>query len=91
MPAISFAYEMAEADIMERPPRNPIKDRLVNRRLIFFSYLQVGFIQACGGFCVYFTLMMHNGFMPDRLLQLMRDWENKYINDLEDSFGQEWA
>ena len=31
-PAISLAYEKAESDIMQRLPRDPIKDRLVNER-----------------------------------------------------------
>lgn len=33
MPAISFAYENPELDIMERAPRNSKRDHLVNRRL----------------------------------------------------------
>uniref|UniRef100_A0AC34R9W0 Cation-transporting P-type ATPase C-terminal domain-containing protein n=1 Tax=Panagrolaimus sp. JU765 TaxID=591449 RepID=A0AC34R9W0_9BILA len=44
-PAISLAYEKCEKDIMERPPRDPIKDRLVNLRLIRYSYLQIGIFQ----------------------------------------------
>lgn len=39
VPAISFAYENAELDIMERYPRSSRRDRLVNLRLISFSYL----------------------------------------------------
>ena len=31
-PAISLAYEKAESDIMQRLPRDPVKDRLVNER-----------------------------------------------------------
>jgi sodium/potassium-transporting ATPase subunit alpha len=41
IPAISMAYEEAEADIMQRNPRNAKTDRLVTRKLIYFSYLQV--------------------------------------------------
>ena len=33
VPAISLAYEEAESNIMERKPRNPQKDKLVNGRL----------------------------------------------------------
>lgn len=40
LPAISFAYEKAESDIMDRKPRSR-DDRLVTSRLISFSYLQV--------------------------------------------------
>merc|ERR1711871_840573 len=34
IPAISMAYETAEADIMKRPPRNSKVDRLVTKKLI---------------------------------------------------------
>lgn len=56
VPAISLAYEKAESDIMLRPPRNAKKDHLVNARLIGFSYLQIGMIQASAGFCTYFAM-----------------------------------
>ena len=32
MPAISFAHELPESDIMQRPPRNPSKDKLVGNK-----------------------------------------------------------
>ena len=34
VPAISFAYERAESNIMKRKPRDPVRDKLVNNRLI---------------------------------------------------------
>jgi len=42
VPAISFAYEVPELDIMLRFPRSAKRDRLVTRRLIGYSYLQIG-------------------------------------------------
>lgn len=33
-PAISLAYESPESDIMKLPPRDPIKDKLVNSRFV---------------------------------------------------------
>jgi len=36
-PAVTFAYEYPETDIMERPPRNPKRDFLVGRKLFFHS------------------------------------------------------
>lgn len=90
-PAISFAYEVPESDIMQRAPRNPEHDKLVNKRLIFFSYLQIGAIQASGGFTVYFILMMYHGWLPQDLLNISEMWENKHINDLVDSYGQQWT
>lgn len=57
LPAISLAYEKAESDIMKRPPRNSKVDRLVNRRLISFSYFQIGVIQALAGFYCYLVVL----------------------------------
>mmetsp|Transcript_10120 Transcript_10120/g.14103 ORF Transcript_10120/g.14103 Transcript_10120/m.14103 type:complete len:1085 (+) Transcript_10120:183-3437(+) len=64
LPAISLAYENKEANIMEKPPRNPDVDRLVTSRLISFSYLQIGVIQALAGFYSYFVVLNDYGFKP---------------------------
>merc|ERR1711874_203979 len=90
VPAISMAYETAESDIMKRQPRNPFTDKLVNERLISMAYGQIGMIQASAGFFVYFVILAENGFLPSRLLGLRRPWDSLAINDLEDSYGQEW-
>merc|ERR1719180_694756 len=91
VPAISMAYEQAESDIMKRPPRNPFTDKLVNERLISMAYGQIGMIQASAGFFVYFVIMAENGFFPSHLLGLRRAWESPAVNDVEDSYGQEWT
>ena len=91
VPAISMAYEQAESDIMKRKPRNPFTDKLVNERLISMAYGQIGMIQASAGFFVYFVIMAENGFWPSRLLGLRRPWDSQAVNDLEDSYGQEWT
>jgi len=91
VPAISMAYEKAESDIMKRPPRNPFTDKLVNDRLISMAYGQIGMIQASAGFFVYFVILAENGFLPGRLFGLRRAWDSIGINDLEDSYGQEWT
>ena len=91
IPAISLAYEQAESDIMKRQPRDPMHDKLVNDRLISMAYGQVGMIQASAGFFTYFVIMAENGFWPSRLYGLRMMWDAKGINDLEDSYGQEWT
>merc|ERR1719167_895034 len=91
VPAISMAYEQAESDIMKRQPRNPFTDKLVNERLISMAYGQIGMIQASAGFFVYFVIMAENGFWPTKLLGLRRHWDSQAVNDLEDSYGQEWT
>ncbi|XP_071176809.1 sodium/potassium-transporting ATPase subunit alpha-like isoform X2 [Mytilus edulis] len=91
VPAISLAYEGPESDIMKREPRDPLKDKLVNERLISMAYGQIGMIQASAGFFVYFVIMVENGFWVSRLLGLREEWDSKAVNDLQDSYGQEWT
>ncbi|GAA6094893.1 sodium/potassium-transporting ATPase subunit alpha-1b [Tachysurus ichikawai] len=91
VPAISLAYEAAESDIMKRQPRNPKTDKLVNERLISIAYGQIGMIQALAGFFTYFVILAENGFLPARLLGIRVYWDDKYVNDLEDSYGQQWT
>merc|ERR1712010_247463 len=75
----------------KRQPRNPFTDKLVNERLISMAYGQIGMIQASAGFFVYFVIMCENGFWPSTLLGLRREWDSQAVNDLEDSYGQEWT
>lgn len=103
IPAISLAYEEAESDIMKRQPRNPIQDKLVNRRLISLTYGQIGMIQvgqfiftyttfqALAGFFAYFWIMADNGFLPWDLYNLRAKWDSRVFNNVQDSFGQEWT
>ncbi|KAI3358142.1 hypothetical protein L3Q82_003143 [Scortum barcoo] len=91
VPAISLAYEAAESDIMKRQPRNPLRDKLVNERLISIAYGQIGMIQALGGFFAYFVIMAENGFLPSVLVGIRLNWDDRSNNDLEDSYGQQWT
>jgi len=76
---------------MSRPARNPVKDKLVSARLLSFTYGQLGIIEFAGGLFVYCVILAYNGFMFWDLLWLQSKWEDSAINDLEDSFGQEWV
>ena len=62
VPAISMAWENKESDIMRRPPREAGSDRLVTRKLVVFSYLQIGVIQAVAGFYTWFVVMYDYGY-----------------------------
>ncbi|XP_077955936.1 sodium/potassium-transporting ATPase subunit alpha-2 isoform X1 [Gasterosteus aculeatus] len=91
VPAISLAYETAESDIMKRQPRNPRTDKLVNERLISMAYGQIGMIQALAGFFTYFVILAENGFLPGTLLGIRIAWDDREVNDLEDTYGQQWT
>jgi sodium/potassium-transporting ATPase subunit alpha len=70
IPAISFAYENPELDIMDRVPRNSKRDHLVNSKLICFAYLQIGVIQASAGIYTYFVILNDYGMRPNTLFNL---------------------
>merc|ERR1711953_535216 len=91
LPAISMAYEQAESDIMKRQPRNPFTDKLVNERLISMAYGQIGMIQALAGFVCYFVILMQNGFLPGDIIGLRVNWDDKNMQNVEDSYGQQWS
>ncbi|CAL8075214.1 unnamed protein product [Orchesella dallaii] len=91
LPTISLSYEKAEGDIMKRPARNPETDKLVTGQLISYSYGQLGVIEAAAGFFAYFVVMAHNGFLPHRLIGIQQQWDSTAVNDLSDSYKQEWT
>lgn len=48
-------------------------------------------IQALGGFFTYFVILAENGFLPSSLLGIRVAWDDRWINDVEDSYGQQWV
>jgi sodium/potassium-transporting ATPase subunit alpha len=93
LPAISFAYEKAESDIMKKPPRNRHKDKLVTGNLISWSYLQIGIIQSFAAFTTYFYVLHNWGFSSSFILsehfrgnQLGAKWYMKVSEDSEICF-----
>lgn len=48
-------------------------------------------IQAIAGFFVYYVIMAENGFWPMKLFGIRTQWDSKSVNDLQDSYGQEWV
>jgi sodium/potassium-transporting ATPase subunit alpha len=67
VPAISLAYEGREANIMSKPPRDARTDRLVTAKLVCFSYLQVGVVQAAAGFFSWVVVLKDFGFLAQTL------------------------
>jgi len=91
LPAIALAFEEPEENLMLKKPRNIDTDHLLNEKLLFLSYGQLGLIQAASGFFTYFVIMAENGFWPPRLTGLRMEWDSRAINDLRDSYHQEWT
>merc|ERR1712106_15122 len=40
---------------------------------------------------VYLVILAENGFWPSRLLGIRKAWDSAAVNDLVDSYGQEWT
>ena len=80
LPAISFAYERAESDLMQRKPRNKFVDRLVTKQLIGLAYLQIGIIQATAGFCAFFATFEYYGIKMTDLVGMSGWWRNENLD-----------
>ena len=92
LPAISYAYERAESDVMQRPPRDRVNDKLVTFQLIGWSYLQIGIIQALASFVAFFTVFNRKGFTTEYLLtaQVGFIWtDENYDGVITDENGNE--
>jgi len=68
-PAISFAWEKSESNVMDRPPRNRKVDRLVRPSMLSYAYVQAGLIEAAACLLAYFVVFWTNGVMPTDLFQ----------------------
>jgi sodium/potassium-transporting ATPase subunit alpha len=64
VPAVSFAYEYAELDIMERMPRNGKHDALVTRKVIGHAYMTNGFVQSFVAFYTWLQVLNDYGIKP---------------------------
>jgi len=60
-PAVSLAYEPAEANVMARPPRNSKTDRLVTKQVALYCIFQAGLIEAGVGLLGYFLVFNYYG------------------------------
>ncbi len=69
-PAVSFAYEYAELDIMQRMPRHSKRDHLVSTKLLGFAYLQTGVMQSASAFYTYCYVMNDYGIKPVSMIFL---------------------
>ena len=67
------------------------KSSLFHQTNLIFWAFSAGMIQALGGFFTYFVIMAENGFLPSVLVGIRLNWDDRSVNDLEDSYGQQWV
>eukprot|EP00929_Paragymnodinium_shiwhaense_P000366 TRINITY_DN100610_c0_g1_i1.p1 TRINITY_DN100610_c0_g1~~TRINITY_DN100610_c0_g1_i1.p1 ORF type:complete len:1143 (-),score=295.69 TRINITY_DN100610_c0_g1_i1:104-3532(-) len=55
--AVAYAWQPAESELMERPPRHPKHDRMVNGGVLLYSYAYIGVLQSLSCWFVFFLVM----------------------------------
>ncbi|CAG9561242.1 unnamed protein product [Danaus chrysippus] len=88
-PAVSLSHELAEQDVMARPPRT--SDPLVSTCMLNLVYGHLGLIEFAAGIFAYFVVMAEHGFYPKELFGIREAWDNEAVSDVTDSLGQEWT
>lgn len=73
--SLSLVYELSESDIMLLPPRNVKKDRLVDLRLMRYSFLQIGVMESLAGFLMYFYAISDYSHGTARPKDVVFAWE----------------
>ena len=67
-PAVSFAYEPSESDVMSRPPRNSKRDRLVSLKVAMYCMFQAGLISTLCCFMSFLLVIKFYGIDVNRLI-----------------------
>jgi len=79
-PSLSLVYEKAEADLMQRPPRNKKKDPMVNIKLLLHAYGFIGMMETFSAFFIWFYYMnAYGGFGPGDLILAFNNWQDGYM------------
>lgn len=80
-PAISLAYEKAESDVMNRPPRNAATDHLVTMKTVTYWYLMAGAWETLTCFLAFFLVFNSWGVGPSHLSFVDSNWVSSPTDD----------
>ncbi|KAI8069352.1 hypothetical protein BC940DRAFT_236845 [Gongronella butleri] len=67
LPSLAIMMEKPEADLLERQPRRPKNDRLVNGRLLCQAYLFIGLMEMLSSMFMFYYFMSQNGLPPSKV------------------------
>ena len=56
-PSLAMMMEKSEGDLMNKPPRNLQRARLVDAKLLFFAYFFLGIFESFFSMCMYFLYL----------------------------------
>lgn len=71
---ITYAYERAESDVMDRHPRDPEYDNLCSFKLFGYSYLYFGWIETSAGFIAFFTALNDYGITANGIIGIIHEY-----------------
>ena len=66
-PSMALMMEKAEAGLLNRPPRRPKADRLVNMKLLLHAYGFIGLMEMLSSQFLFFLYMSYNGLPPSAI------------------------
>jgi sodium/potassium-transporting ATPase subunit alpha len=66
-PSMALMMEQPEAGLLERLPRSPKKDRLVNSKLLFHAYFFIGIMQMVSSHILFFLYLNMHGLPPSAI------------------------
>jgi len=72
--SLALVHERAESDIMKRRPRNPAKDRMVNWKLLLYSYGFIGMLECVTAFLIFRWHMARHGYPQNEWLLTFSDF-----------------
>ncbi|GFY40645.1 hypothetical protein TNIN_340051 [Trichonephila inaurata madagascariensis] len=80
---------------MYRSPQLMKKENVIDfkfvHKLLHKSCCCLGVMVSAAGIYTYFIIMAENGFMPQDLMGIRKAWYSRAVNDLKDSYNQEWT
>jgi sodium/potassium-transporting ATPase subunit alpha len=75
-PSMAIMMEKPEAGLLDRPPRSPKKDRLVNSRLLLHAYGFIGLMEMLSSHFLFFLYLGMNGLGPSKIFFSFSDLMN---------------
>ena len=87
-PALALVNEKPESQIMTRSPRDVDHDRLVDGKLLFFAYLNIGMIQSFCAFLLYFLYLDDHGIPPSGVFLAFDKWRDGYYGRSQEELDE---
>ncbi|CAO3641027.1 unnamed protein product [Mucor fragilis] len=75
-PSMAIMMEKPEAGLLNRPPRRPKSDRLVNGKLLLHAYGFIGLMEMLSSMFLFFLYLGMNGLGPSKVFLSFSDLTN---------------